>query len=92
MSAVGPGAVFLHGVAEELRDVVQPGVLRVPDVLAVIVTRLERVAMVSASLRGVRSTVATRYARPNLPCQGWLEEVATSATCLPPGEPGASLL
>src|SRR5207248_4912724 len=39
------GAVVLHRVAEELRDVVQPGALRVPDVLTVVVSRLERVVL-----------------------------------------------
>src|SRR5881392_3873964 len=43
--AARAGAVLLHRVAEELRDVVQPGVLRVPDVLAVIVPRLEGVVL-----------------------------------------------
>src|SRR5256885_13285711 len=45
VSAGRAGAVVLHRVAEELRDVVQPGVLRVPDVLTVVVSRLERVVL-----------------------------------------------
>src|SRR5689334_22916961 len=39
------GAVILHRVAEELRDVVQPGILGVPDVLPVVVARLEGVVL-----------------------------------------------
>src|SRR6266576_2106955 len=45
VSAGSAGAVVLHRVAEELRDVVQPGVLCIPDVLTVVVPRLERVVL-----------------------------------------------
>src|SRR5438552_12405449 len=45
VSAGRAGAVVLHRVAEELRDVVQPGVLRVPDVLTVVVPRLQGVVL-----------------------------------------------
>src|SRR3954471_13235840 len=41
VAAFRAGGVLLHDLAEEARDVVQSGVVRVPDVLAVVVARLQ---------------------------------------------------
>jgi Protein of unknown function (DUF1203) len=45
VAALGSRRVLLHDLAEEARDVVQPGVLRIPDVLPVVVPGLERVVL-----------------------------------------------
>src|SRR3954468_332960 len=72
VAALRTGGVLLHDLAEEASDVVQSGVVGVPDVLAVVVARLQRVVLDGDQVvRDVGESGLTRGHRSSSIRSGW---------------------